>query len=225
MSNPHFMNRFKDKSSLSSTNGNLPLNPKNAISKPQASQLHSSIIQSSATYILHPHPTSDPSHLSNPSLISFSSDKNLAFNPSTNLPSNIIYPKPIKKLQNHSTSPAIISPIPNRLHVNRSYEEKPPKPFKPYTLNDYNSIKPTGYYKLGGLGASIGSEEWVRKKAVNDKRSVYGKNIYIINSKKLPLLPNIAKKLQEENSRTRALNFANTITKPTLKLSILQHDI
>jgi hypothetical protein len=50
--------------------------------------------------------------------------------------------------------------------------------FKPYTIQDYNSIKPAKYYQLGGLGpVNIGTDDWVRRKGVNDKRNDYGKKV------------------------------------------------
>ena len=57
-----------------------------------------------------------------------------------------------------------------------------PKPrafvnFTPYTINDYNRIKNKPIAR-GGLGpANIGTQEWMQKKALHDKRKEYSKHI------------------------------------------------
>jgi hypothetical protein len=110
--------------------------------------------------------------------------------------------------------------------LNRSYDKKEMKEFKPYTIKDYYSIKPKTYYQLGGLGPSnVGSDDWILKKNLKEKRKNYGLNVYYINAAKLPLLPvdhgkvveKEKEKEKQEGVRERALRFAQGIQKPPLR--------
>jgi len=63
--------------------------------------------------------------------------------------------------------------------------------YKPYSLKDYREIRPTKYYKLGGLGANIGSEQWKSRYEKIEKMAQYAKraNSYnrdLVNFKKCP---------------------------------------
>ncbi|CAG9313860.1 unnamed protein product [Blepharisma stoltei] len=45
--------------------------------------------------------------------------------------------------------------------------------FTPYTLKDYTNIKPEGYYMLGSLGPSTGTEVWKAYKEKEERRKLY----------------------------------------------------
>jgi hypothetical protein len=96
--------------------------------------------------------------------------------------------------------------------------------YVPYTLKDYKTIKPKTYYLLGGLGPSnIGSEDWSKKKDLNEKRWNYGKDVYYSNAAKIPILPSNSPteiKVFKDNSRARALDFAKSIIRPPLKVGL-----
>jgi hypothetical protein len=63
----------------------------------------------------------------------------------------------------------------------------PVEEFKPYTLRDYQNIKPEKYYELGGLGPStIGSEQWKIKKQIINRRNEYIKQIFLTSNNNLP---------------------------------------
>lgn len=53
--------------------------------------------------------------------------------------------------------------------------------YKPYTLKDYNSIKPVRYYCLGGLGANIGTPDWQNRKAKLDRMHEFARSADLIN--------------------------------------------
>lgn len=224
-----FIERFKYKSSSLSPSGELITLPDRAAQKPSKLQLHSSLIQS-ANHILNPiQPISRNSSNIHSTKPSVSSDQPLLQYPkikSSLLNPNSISPKLEKRKKNASTTP--IMPIndlanePKNKPINLSHDSKV-KDFTPYTIKDYYSIKPKNYYQLGGLGpANVGTEDWKVKKKMNDKRIKYGQDVYYINAAKLPLLPvfnNFCDKLKVENTRSRALKFANTIKKPPLRVS------
>lgn len=225
-----FVERFKNKSTLISSSGEISVLPDRAAQKPSKLQLHSSLIQS-ANHILNPiqqvSSNSSNVHSTKPSV---SSDIVEAIYPkvkSSLLAPNAVSPKLEKRKKNVSTTPILalndLSNDTKTKPVNVSYESKI-KEFVPYTIRDYYSIKPKNYYQLGGLGpANVGSEEWSKKKKLNEKRIKYGQNVYYINAAKLPLLPvpmNFGQEDKGENSRTRALQFANTIKKPPLRISL-----
>jgi hypothetical protein len=58
--------------------------------------------------------------------------------------------------------------------------------FVPYSLNDYKLIKPKKYYMLGGAGPGyVGTDDWVNKKKILDKRSQYGNDANLNNVRKV----------------------------------------
>ena len=76
-----------------------------------------------------------------------------------------------------------IKPLLNKTPLPEIYTNKPKTvDFVPYTLNDYNVIKPKVYYQLGGLGPyNVGSKEWTIKKNLYDKRKQYSQNVNFSN--------------------------------------------
>ena len=223
-----FQERFKNKSSTVSTSGVILIDPNRAIIKPQETQMHSSVIKSSATYILNSgSPPPQNNYFMHNSKLSINSNPSDIEVRSSILPKHSESPKFIKKGQNSSATPIVSKPTvlsnSQLKELNKSYEKKVIE-FTPYTIKDYYVIKPKTYYQLGGLGpASVGTNEWLQKKELNEKRLRYGRNIYYLNAAKLPLLPIISQangKIRQQNSRDRALNFAKTIQKPPLRLSL-----
>jgi hypothetical protein len=225
-----FVSRFKNKSTTVSINGELQVNPERAILRPNEFQLHSSIINS-ANFILKGSSGSVSNqisaiHSSNPSNLENFIEQDHAQVKSSMLPLKLSSPKLEKRKKNASTTPIIAkNDLANEVPakgINKSYERKR-KEFTPYTIRDYYSIKPHDYYQLGGLGpVNVGTFEWLQKKQLNDKRIKYGKNVYYINAAKLPLLPinNLKDSEKETSARSRALNFARTIQKPPLRMSL-----
>ena len=225
-----FVARFRNKSSIISMNGEMQVNPDRAVMRPSEFQLHSSIINS-ANFILK----SNSTNVSSQEIVSRSSKpsnyENFAENNYPQVKSSMIAtkshsPSLLKRKKNASTTPIIAKDdLANEAPakgISKSYDKKS-KDFIPYTLRDYYSMKPNNYYKLGGLGPSnLGSEDWLKKKTLNEKKIKYGQNVYYINAAKLPLLPLINLKTGEikNSARSRALNFANTIHKPPLRVSL-----
>lgn len=225
MSSSNFAERFRDKASTMSYSGALAINPNLAVSKPSDTQLHSNILKSSANNILKKSISPQPDnfstyHVSNPSIKLSQNDHQHA--QSSILPATSDSPKLVKRKLIPITPTLASNVFKHKVdlkEVNKSYERPEYKNFTPYTLNDYHSIKPKTYYQLGGLGPNVGSDEWLQKRNLNEKRINYGLNVYLINAAKLPFLPvHVRKSVEkEENSRERALKFAQNIPKPILK--------
>ena len=230
MSIPNFAERFKNKSSTLSLSGMLAVNPDRAVSKAVDSQLHSTIIKSSAEFLLKKVVFPQAGSVSE-----FNSS-----NPSIKLPQNEHPHVQSSFLPMSSDSPKLvkrklipITPIlsknPEKLKesvkgLNKSYDRKETRDFTPYTLKDYYSIKPKTYYQLGGLGPSnVGTEDWLQKKNLKEKSLKYGLNVYYINAAKLPLIPVYPNKSleKEENYREKALKFSRNIQKPPLKKNLI----
>lgn len=225
-----FVARFKNKSTTISVNGELQVNPDRAVLRPSEFQLHSSIINS-ANFILKTNSANVSSqeivsHSSKPSNCENFAENNYPQVKSSIIPTKSNSPSLAKRKKNASTTPVIAKDdLANEVTakgINKSYDKKS-KDFTPYTLRDYYSIKPKSYYELGGLGpVNLGTEDWLQKKKLNEKKIKYGQNVYYINAAKLPLLPLINLKTGEKeiSARSRALNFAKTIHKPPLRVSL-----
>ncbi|CAG9331335.1 unnamed protein product [Blepharisma stoltei] len=100
--------------------------------------------------------------------------------------------------------------------------------FTPYTLKDYKIIKTEKYYELGGLGPfNIGTEEWEKKKELQDRKKEYAKQVMQANSSLIP--PAVLKKPKEKDkeisTRQRAIEFAKKIQKPPLKAKVFNGEI
>lgn len=227
MASTKFQERFKNRSAVISQDGSIQINPETAILKPTESQLHSTVIKSSASYILTSGVHSPvPKAMLRSSENSFYGSDSVAYTEPIGSLNSHKYressEKSPKRLQYQSADPLrkkAVSTIESLGSKNKSYIKS--TDFKPYTLKDYKVIKPKDYYQLGGLGPSnIGTDEWVKKKELNSKRWKYGKDIYYFNAARLPLFPithTTKLKIVEENPRQRALDFAKKIIKPPLK--------
>jgi Jhy protein len=225
----NFQDRFKNKSSTISATGAIFIDPHRSVMKATDSQLHK-VIQSSGSSIVNPSSPVPVSHYSSHkpklSLNAAQSEYEMPYTHSSVIPPSSNSPKFVKRSQNQSATPIVSKPIINSSDsqdMNKSYEKKS-REFVPYTIKDYYIIKPKTYYQLGGLGpANIGTNDWLHKKELNDKKMRYGKNIYYLNAAKLPLLPMSTHQKNNKdvlNSRSRALNFAKTIIKPPLRISL-----
>ena len=224
MASKNFQERFKNKYSSISSDGDFLINPERTASKPSGSQLHSTVIRSSAHQIINPMLSPIPkSYLQD----SFYGNTSIAgTDPASSLYLNGFhenYNKSPKRVCNQSTTPANFkksTSVYSKELVNRSQFIE----FKPYTLKDYQIIKPKNYYELGGLGpTNVGNHEWMKKKEMIDKRVKYGKEIKLHNSATLPLLP-LVSPVQvvhvEESLRQKALNFARNIPRPPLRTQV-----
>jgi Jhy protein len=220
MSSIAFQQRFKYKTGVISSTGDILINPLSAVQKPNDKQSHSSVIKSSASYILKskvPSPmVQKATHLSDNSF--YTSIPPLITDPDLSKAS-IELDKPQKL--SHKQSQARFAPFSHEILKNSG--ETAAKGYKPYTLKDYNIIRPKNYYQLGGLGPNhIGNEDWAKKKELNHKRWKYGYDTYLLNAANLPLRPNKPDKLKstQDNSRKRALEFAKNIPKPPIKFKM-----
>lgn len=155
-----FQERFKGKSSTIGRYGELSIIPDRAINRPTENQVHSPIIKSSAKSIID------------------SSSNNLQIITPNKVPNSA---SPIHKISSvkRQFSQAPTFSINNSLEdsysiKNNSYD------YKPYTIHDYYSIQTNKYYELGGLGSpTIGTEDWVKRKNISDKRKEYGKKAMV----------------------------------------------
>jgi hypothetical protein len=81
------------------------------------------------------------------------------------------------------------------------------KEFTPYTYKDYESIKSSKYYQLGGLGPStVGTDEWNLKKQIEVRRNEYIKLLNSDNS-----LPGSVIKKSAQVKKNAFLNGAEQI--------------
>lgn len=173
-----FAERFKDKSSTITPTGLISVSPGRSIVKPAAYQLHNSPPRSS--------------DLPTPDIKPKSPQTSFLFRQSTQ---NIVLPQ--IHSENHSIKPYFsalnpdspksknfktevkikFSGLPKKTEGLRNNSNEP-KEFKPYSIGDYLKIRPNDYFKLGGLGANIGNEDWIRRKSVNDRRGVYARSVH-----------------------------------------------
>ncbi len=74
-------------------------------------------------------------------------------------------------------------PIPAAIGKRKSCSVTAPRKttYTPYTLKDYDNIKPQKYYQLGGLGANIGSPEWLEKKRRLDRMHEFARSAQLVN--------------------------------------------
>jgi hypothetical protein len=152
-----FQERFKTKAAIVGRTGDLEIFSDRAISKANPNQIHSPVIKTSARSIVDPSLPSFYDQLSKEKLPSSASPKKK--NPSPR--------------RQHSQAPplSLIAPLGDSSpQITRTNE------FKPYTLQDYYLIKPGKYYQLGGLGSpTIGTDDWMKRKNISDKRMEYAK--------------------------------------------------
>lgn len=95
--------------------------------------------------------------------------------------------------------------------------------FSPYTLQDYRLIRPAKYMVLGGLGPHmVGSQEWLKKRDLDNRRKTYGQQVIAANSHRLSL--NSSGRHSEaqstpfsSSSRQRAMDFSRGIHPPSPK--------
>ena len=177
MSTLTFAERFKDKSSTITIAGKISISPGRSIIKPAANQLHNSPPMSPGRLTLGSNPVSPQ-----PSFFYRQSTQNIPLwqinseTHSTKL--NISSSSPDHpNLKTFKTEPRVkFTGLSNKSDALRNnLTEK--KEFKPYSIGDYFKIRPKNYCKLGGLGANIGNEDWIKRKNVNDRRGVYARSV------------------------------------------------
>lgn len=89
--------------------------------------------------------------------------------------------------------------------------------FNPYTLTEYNHIKPNKYYELGGLGPiNVGTDEWIKKKEMQDRKLQYSKQVNTAHSNNLPKKEEKAV-IKPKSKMEIAIEFAKAIPKPVIK--------
>ena len=119
-------------------------------------------------------------------------------------------PKPLPDKKSLSADALLKSPV------------VPPAGFSPYTLKDYRLIRPSKYVQLGGLGPyMVGTEEWLRKKDLHEKRRNYAMQVLATNMNRFTdegsrFKPEKAESVPS-NSRQRALDFARRVRPPIAK--------
>lgn len=88
--------------------------------------------------------------------------------------------------------------------------------YKPYSLKEFkeNYADPTKY-RLGGLGADIGSEEWQRRHSKAQAMKEFASKLKTENRAKSLGPPKQRKIEKEVSKRDRALQFAKNVPKPT----------
>lgn len=158
-----FQDRFKTKSSTVSKTGELDINPERAVNKPSKLQVHSPIKTSGKTIV--------------------EQQKSFDRYQVTKIPGSAAQSRKIispKRQLSQAPPSSFMTPLEELQPVQIKFTE-----FRPYTLQDYQSIKPSNYYTLGGLGPSnIGTEDWLRKKQLIDKRNEYGRKVVKVNREK-----------------------------------------
>lgn len=202
MSSLSFKERFKGRSGFISNYGSVNINPRNIINKARVEQLHPNTLKFTGNSIIN------PSYVN--SVIFTKKSENSSDTSSYKASSGSLEPlkSGTKRKSNYSliTKKSLIS-------VNKSF---PIADYKPYTLKDYQNIKPKKYYKLGGLGpANVGTEGWLKKKEMIDKRWRYGNDMFYLNANKIPTF------LEESSGKadysSKVLKFAKSIVESPLR--------
>lgn len=153
-----FHERFKSKFSKVSKHGELNVSSESAVKKPYKTQLHSPVYRSVANTVLNSyHKVYNSQNTSNSNPVNFK--PMISKSPPMDLKRKYFPKLPI--VNNYTT-------------------------FKPYSLKDYNLIKPKKYYVLGGVGpVHIGSNDWINKMQFLTKRKRYGKDVNEINLRRV----------------------------------------
>ncbi len=90
---------------------------------------------------------------------------------------------------------------------------------KSTTHRQFYSRKQDAYFELGGLGANIGTDDWLVKRDMLDKRRAYASAVQRVNTKiiktKVRLEP-----LKAYTLKDKALDFAKAIPKPVAKRQV-----
>lgn len=94
--------------------------------------------------------------------------------------------------------------------IRRSYDEQ-----KAATHRIFYE-KPKVYYELGGLGANIGTQEWAKKKEMQDKRAKYAHTIQKVNTKIIKPM-HVLEPIKPYTLKDKALDFAKSVPRPQKK--------
>lgn len=161
----NFQERFKNRRTQIDKLGNFDIGISVGISKPQKNQIFESAVKSP--------PLSFSEASSETQNVYISPVKEKVVTPRSN---KIAEPLPRKQAQSAKPFRTLVSEDNKN---KRDYMPLTPvEEFKPYTLKDYQNLKPEKYYELGGLGPStIGTEEWKQKKEVINRRNQYVRQI------------------------------------------------
>lgn len=201
-----FQERFKNRANFVGRQGQIDLACSSAINKPNSNQIFSSPPPNS-TYL--PPPTVPSSRLK------------------TDIPLEPEAKKPQIRKQTHSAKPfrdqkQTPKPISNPSQ-NTTYSED----FVPYTIKDYQAIKSEKYYKLGGLGPSnIGTDDWLARKEMAEKKMNFAKMVKIANANLPP--SGYKKKIEAEKELSKfekAKKFAMGIPKPKVKIASRENPV
>lgn len=206
----NFQERFKNKSSLIGKQGNIDVDGSAAVAKPPQSQLFSS----KQSFGYKETPPDDLKYYQTPTLYA---DHEFT------IPKN---PEIFDRKQPHSAKPLRTTDLPSRNEIKTSKGNKFIEEYKPYTLKDYQIIKSDKYYELGGLGpSSIGSEEWKQRKEMQEKRSLYAKQVKLANANLPPSSQRKPKDNEKDVSkRDKANQFARMIPRPSPKPKITKNE-
>ncbi|CAG9328775.1 unnamed protein product [Blepharisma stoltei] len=249
MAATNFIERFKNKVSTIGKSGEIEFDSSRPALKANSAQFHKSIMQLSASNIIRNNlqspkvktfvssrpvkltakddsPTSPKSHAG-----TFQNYKpDTISEATTNTPKPTLKEQKIKRKSSHSAAPLRnkqSNEAPKSSDgATQSFETRYVKKqqtidFSPYTLNDYHMIKSDEYYELGGLGcATVGTEEWTKRKEMQDRRKDYARQVKYTNAANLP--PSGARKslksIEKEPSKMQKANeFAKNIPKPKLR--------
>ena len=153
-----FQERFKAKSSTMGRLGDVSVNVNRAIVKANPSQLHSPVIQSSGRSIIE-------------SQQSISYEQQSKITPmSASFEHKVTLPR-----RQGSQIPQLSFLIGEDENSVRKYRKSE---CQSYGNNEYSHTKPEKYYQLGGLGsATVGTDEWIRKKTICEKRKEYADDL------------------------------------------------
>ena len=193
-----FQERFKNRANFVGRQGQIDLVCTSEITKPNTNQ----------TFSINP---PYPNYLPQP-IVPHSKLK----------PDTALEPEPKKqqiRKQTHSAKPfrdqkqhikSVASPS-----QNTTYSED----FVPYTIKDYQAIKSEKYYKLGGLGPSnIGTDDWLARKELAEKKMSFAKKVKIANANLPPSGYKKKTEVEKEISKfEKAKIFAMGIPKPKVK--------
>jgi len=107
---------------------------------------------------------------------------------------------------------------PGYAYQNQKDTSKRKSTYKPYSLKEYKE-KPNDpkFYRMGGLGANIGTEEWEKKNSKLQAMRQFASKVKITNKATNSNPPKRKKEpTKEKSKREKALEFAKNVPKPKI---------
>jgi hypothetical protein len=101
-------------------------------------------------------------------------------------------------------------PLPKSVQNGTEYRDRH-FAYKPYTIKDYQQIKPEKYNKMGGLGPNIGTDDWKSKIIMRKEMLEFGSKITQLNKEKLASCVKRSSSPKKESKREKAIEYSKKL--------------